>query len=175
VTDLEGGARPYPNTPWLRYKAFTVEEELPSWMIFGRHGAAVVGVIEQAEQLSTYQVASLARLDGSKEAQVYAQVWSRHAANRQSGRLLGSRGLSPVFDAVERAARHSGPSNTFACDPIDEVEVLADPAWIEASHAALAAAMGLGAPEACSTHERTILLTRWLTVLGDGSPVDDPI
>lgn len=168
VTDLEGVARPYPDTAWLRCKAFTVEEELPSWMVFGPHGAAVVSVIEQAEQLSTDQVTSLARLDGGKEAQVYAQVWSRHAANRQSGRLLGSRGLSPVFDAVERAARHHGPSNAFAWDPVDEVEVLADPAWVEASHAALAAGMGLGAPEACSRQERTILLTRWLTVHGDG-------
>ena len=69
-----------------------------------------------------------------------------------------------MSDAVNQAARRTSPT-LFGWDEVDEVEVLTDPAWMQAHHAAVAAALALGAPDILDVEVNEQLASRWLSVM----------
>jgi hypothetical protein len=164
VGDLVDGVRPAPTNRWLRCSALTVYEELPGWLVMGPRGNAVVAVIEQTRGLTSDKVRAIAAMEGHEEQNLYRVLWDRWLRTHESGSPVGS-GLSAVARAVEQAARQVGDS-LFAWDEEDEVEVLADPAWRQARHAALAAALSVGAPDVLDPRDNELLAKRWTTILG---------
>jgi hypothetical protein len=165
VDDLEGVVRLQPSNRWLRCKAVTVCEELPGWLVLGPRGDAVVGVVEQARSLTSAQVNAIAAMGGDDERGLYRAAWDRWRRTHQSGSPVGRVGLVAVVRAVEEAARRTSPA-LFGWDEEDEVEVLTDPAWMQASHAATAAALAFGAPDILKVGEHQRLATRWASVMG---------
>lgn len=163
VGDLERVVRP---TPWANYlwcQALTVYEEVPGWLVMGPRGDAVVEVIEAARSLTGDDVAAIAAVPDTDEARCYRAVWWRWADQR-SGSPVGC-GLLAVNRAVEEAARRVDP-RLFGWDDDDELEVLTDPAWQQAAHAATAAALASGAAEILEPGEHDRLTYRWVTVVG---------
>jgi hypothetical protein len=176
VGDLQGAIRPSgvaSDARWIRAKALTVQEELPNWLVMGARGALVAQVIEQARGLSGEQATAIASMDGADEQRLVQALWDRWPRDHQSG--FGSPigcGLSEVHSALEEAARRTG-LHLFLCDVQDGVEYLADDAWVEAGHAANAAALGLGAPEFLDDDENQRLALRWTTIMGCPGPLDE--
>jgi hypothetical protein len=164
VDDLQGAVRLLPSNMWLRCKALTVLEELPAWLVMGAHGDAVVGVLEQARNLSSDQVRAIAELPDAEEQRLSSAVWDRWLLARDSGFPIG-RGSDVVASAVEEAARRTD-QGLFGWDEVDEVEVLANPSWRQARRAAVAAALAVGAPETLGEHDTERLGWRWMTVAG---------
>lgn len=164
VGDVEGVIRLRPENRWFRCSALTVVEELPAWQVLGLHGDAVVALMEQARQLTEEQVSRLGAIDDIDERRLFQASWNRWLATGDRRPPMG-RGLGLVRSAVEDAARRTD-QGLFAWDEVDEVEVLADPAWQRAGHAAAAAAWALGAPEMFNPTEREVLAHGWTTVIG---------
>ncbi|MFC4034449.1 hypothetical protein ACFO3J_23645 [Streptomyces polygonati] len=165
VDDLEKPIRLRPGNRWMRCRAFTVVEQAPAWLIAGPHGDAVEWVITQARMLTDAQVDALASLPDEGESSLTRALWAGWTRkHRGSGSPVGC-GLTTLNEAVTEAAHQRGP-RLFGRDEQDEVEVLSDPAWLRASHAAHAAALGLGAPELLTPQENAVLTRRWITVFG---------
>ena len=171
VDNLEGAVRLLPSNGWLLCKAVTVREELPGWLVMGPRGDAVVQVVEQARGLTGAQASAIAALDEDDEGRLYQAVWDRWLRLRTggSGSPLGKVGLYPVFHAVNQAARRTSPT-LFGWDEADGVEVLTDPAWVQAQHAAMAAALALGAPDILDVEENERLARRWIRVMRRPGP-----
>jgi hypothetical protein len=164
VEDLKGVIRPWPTASYLWCQALVVHEELPSWHVMGSHGDAVVAIAERARLLTAEDVAAIAALPAAEEDESYRAVWQRWQAERQrSGSPVGC-GLLMLRRAVQEAARTIDPG-LFGWDEDDGVEVLADPAWQQASHAAAAAALADGAAEILGPGEYGRLIHRWVTGL----------
>ncbi len=167
VGEVAGVARRQPRTSWFRCEAFTVLEELPSWLVMGSRGDVVAAVLDQARALTAEQVRELAAMDDAGEQRRYAAAWQRWLAGEpRSG--LGSPiglGLSTLHYAVREAARRAG-DDVFAWDDENGVQVLADAAWQQAGQAAAAAAMALGAPEIFDGSDAEAA-RRWIAVMGD--------
>jgi hypothetical protein len=170
VDELDGVVRPAPAGRWLRCRSLTVQEQLPRWLVMGPYGAAVERVIDQACGLTDELVHALAALDPADEQELTSVVWQRFLAVRRSGSPVGC-GLSTVHGCVAEAARRTDP-HLFGWDEADGVEVLTDPAWQEASRAANAAALGLGARDLVSPQESERLARRWTSVFGMPGPRD---
>lgn len=164
VGDLVAGVRPDPSNRWLRCRALTVYEELPGWLVMGPRGREVAAVIEQARDLTGDEVNAIAAIEDRDEQALYRALWDRWLRTHESGSPVGC-GLSVLSRTVEDAARRVGDS-LFAWDEDDEVEVLADPAWRQARHAALAAALAVGAPDVLDTRENEDLAKRWTAIFG---------
>jgi hypothetical protein len=164
VGDLADAVPVTPMNKWLRCTAFTVYEELPGWLVMGPRGDAVVAVIAQIRSLTSENVNAIAALDGHDEQRLYKAAWESWLEIHESGSPVGS-GLSAVTRAIADSARRTG-EDVFAWDENDEVEVLADPAWLQARQAALAAAISLAAPQLLSSRDNELLARRWTTVLG---------
>jgi hypothetical protein len=164
VDDLERPMRLPPGNRRVRCRAFTVVEQVPAWLVAGPHGDAVEWVITQARKLTGAQVDALASLPGEGEEPLQRALWARWSLNHRSGSPVGC-GLLVLHEAATEAARRMGP-RLFGWDEEDEVEVLSDPAWLRASHAASAAALALGAPELLAPEENAVLTRRWTTVFG---------
>jgi hypothetical protein len=141
-----------------------VREELPAWLVMGPRGELVAQVIDQACHLTDEQVRAIEAMDPADEQRLYRAVWERWLAHRRSGSPVGC-GLSALHDAVMRAARRTSP-DLFGWDVQDEVEVVTDPAWLQAGHAAGAAALAQGAPNLLSPEENRRLMRRWTAVVG---------
>lgn len=168
VEDLDRPLRVRPANRWVRCQAFTVVEQVPTWMVAGPSGYAVEWVISRARALTGDQVAALAAMPGDDEEPLKQALWDRWLADHRSGSPVGC-GLTTLQDAVEAAARRAGP-RLFSWDEQDEVEVLSDPAWQAASHAASGAALALGAPELLAPEERAVLARRWTHLFGTPTP-----
>lgn len=164
VDDLTGEVRVLPASRWLRCQSLRVGEELPAWLVMGPRGGLVARVIDQACHLTDEQVRTIAAMDPADEQRLYRAVWERWLAHHRSGSPVGC-GLSALHDAVTRAARRTSP-DLFGRDEQDEVEIVTDPAWQQAGHAAGAAALGQGAPGLLSAGENRRLMRRWTAVFG---------
>jgi hypothetical protein len=165
VDDLQGVVRPVTGRGWLRCRALTVREELPTWLVMGPHGEAVARVINQARSLTDQQARAIAAMDPADEERLVGVVWDRwHAAGGRSGSPVG-RGLLEVNHAIEDSARRTS-SLLFGWDDEDGREVVVDPAWQQAGHAANAAALAMGAPEMAGVEESQRMAQRWAAVVG---------
>ncbi len=165
VDGLERPVRLLPGNKWVRCLAFTVVEQVPTWLVAGPHGDYVEWVISRARTLTAEEVDALAALPDEDEEDLYRALWARWSENlRSSGSPIGCSPLT-LSNAVTEAARRAGPQ-LFGWDEDDEVEVLSDPEWLGASKAAYSAALALGAPELVSPKESAVLTRRWTTVFG---------
>ncbi|MGA2825474.1 MAG: hypothetical protein ABSF03_05090 [Streptosporangiaceae bacterium] len=164
VDDLTGEVRLAPANRWLRCQSLRVREELSAWLVMGPHGDLVAQVIDQACRLTSGQVRAIAALNPADEQRLHRAVWERWLAHGRPGSPVGC-GLSALHDAVTRAARRTSP-DLFGWDEQDEVEVVTDPAWLQADHAAGAAALAQGAPDLLSTEDNQRLMRRWTAVFG---------
>lgn len=165
VDNLEGAVEVDPAAGWLRAKAVTIREELPAWLVMGPRGADVAKVIEQARSLTDEQARRIAAVRAPMgTSELVEAMWNRWVTSKGSGSPVGC-GLSQVHHAIEQAARRTG-SHLFRWDAVDEVEVIGDPAWIEAGRAANHAALGVGAPELFGPEASERLVRRWRTVMG---------
>jgi hypothetical protein len=161
VDDLERPMRGgYRRTRCL---AFTVVEQVPTWLVAGPHGDAVEWVISLTRKLTGDQVHALASMPNEGEAPLKQAMWEKW---QHTGSPVGC-GLLTLSQAVDDAARRVG-SHLFALDE-DGVESLNDPSWLRAFGAAHSAALGLGAPELFAPHERAVLVRRWSAVFGTPS------
>ncbi|MFJ3642002.1 hypothetical protein ACIPRD_19910 [Streptomyces sp. NPDC090108] len=167
VEDLEHPVRPVPHADWARCQAFTVVEQVPARLVAGPHGDAVERVITQARALTDDQVEALAALPDGDETALTRELWDQWRRDHGSGSPVGC-GLTVLHDSVTQAARRVGP-HLFGRDEDDEVEVLDDPSWIQAHHAAHAAALALGAPDHLPPPQNTTLSHRWTSVMGDSA------
>jgi hypothetical protein len=104
--------------------------------VHGPNGAEVGAILDQAGQLTQVQVDRIAAMDGTAEKEL-------HKAHLPD---LGS-ALLRVSGQVDEAAHR--------------VEYLADPAWTQASHAAMAAARAVGELGTYAEAERETLARRW--------------
>lgn len=91
-------------------------------------------------------------------------LWQRWRAGHRSGSPVGC-GLTSLYRAVEDAALRAGPG-LFAWDEDGGVEVLADPAWLQAHAAANRAALAFGAPDFLTVGQNAVLARRWVSVFG---------
>lgn len=164
VVDLERPVRPMPGNRWVRCLAFTVVDQVPTWLVAGPHGDAVEWVINQARALTAEQVGRLASMPEESEEPLCKALWERWMRARRSGSPVGC-GLTTLYKAVDEAARRVGPL-LFGWSEEDGIEVLTDPAWRKAGRAAYAAALALGAPELVSSEQGSALALRWTSVLG---------
>ncbi|MFE2297044.1 hypothetical protein ACFXAW_02470 [Streptomyces sp. NPDC059445] len=163
VADLEP-VRPTPLHRWVRCRAFTVVEQVPSWLVAGPHGDVVEWVITRTRALTGAQVDALAALPDEDEGPLTRTLWARWSRDSRTGSPVGC-ALTALDDAVMEAAHRVGP-HLFGRDEEDDVEVLSDPAWLRAFGAAYAAALALGAPEFLTPQENAVLARRWTTVFG---------
>ncbi len=168
VDDLDGEIRLAPNNRWLRCRALTVRQELPTWLVMGPRGNLVAQVIDQARNLTDPQAKALATMDAAEEERLVGAMWDAWLPTHRSGSPIGH-GLNDVHYAVEEAARRMGP-HLFGWDEQAGLEVLVDPTWQQAAHAANAAALGLGAPELLGDQGSQGLARRWITVIGAPTP-----
>lgn len=164
VDDLERPVRLMPGNRWVRCLAFTVVDQVPTWLVAGPHGDAVEWVINQARALTAEQVGSLASMPEEPEEPLRKALWGRWMRARRSGSPVGC-GLTTLYQAIDEAARRVGPS-LFGWSEEDGGEVLTDPAWQKAGRAASAAALALGAPELVSSEQGSTLALRWTSVFG---------
>jgi hypothetical protein len=104
VADLEGETRPVSGRGWLRCQALTVREELPTWLVLGAYGEAVVGVTHQAQQLTAQQAKTIAALDPSDKLRLVSHVWDSWLSPGRGGSPVGI-GLVEVDHAITQAAR----------------------------------------------------------------------
>jgi hypothetical protein len=75
-------------------------------------------------------------------------------------------GLSVVHNAVQDAARRVGGNSLFTRDEEHQTDVLSNPSWQQADHAATAAALALGAPAFLGGPGVAAAAHRWTTVIG---------
>lgn len=169
VEELAGGRRLAASNRWVRCKSLTVREELPRWLVMGPHGFAVERVMDQARGLTEESVHAVAAMDPADEEYLVGEVWQRFLQMHPSGSPIGC-GLIAVSGCIDEAARRVDPG-LFGLDEDDGVEVLMDPTWQQAGHAACAAALALGAPDLLGEAENQRLASRWTTVFG--AAVDD--
>lgn len=159
VDDLSGAIRLHPANPWLRCQSLTVVEEVPAWLVMGPHGDLLAQVIDQARALTDEQAHAMAAMDSAEEQRLVRAVWDRWLRQHRSGSPVGC-GLYAVHRAVTETARRTG-AHLFGWDDEDEVEVLTDESWRQASAAANAAALALGAPEILGAEENRKMALRW--------------
>jgi hypothetical protein len=164
VDGLTGEVRLAPANRWLRCQSLRVREELPAWLVMGPHGDLVAQVIDQACHLTDDQVRAIAALDPVDEQRLHRAAWERWRVHRRSGSPVGC-GLLAVHDAVTQAARRTSP-DLFGWDEQDEVEVVTDHAWLQAGHAAGAAALAQGVPDLLGAEENRRLMRRWTAAFG---------
>ncbi len=164
VDDVRGEVRLPPGNRWVRCQALTVREELPTWLVMGSHGDAVAHLISQTRNLTDRQAREIAALDPAEEKRRVDLVWDLWLSTGRSGSPVGC-GLHEVSGAVVQSARRVG-RQLFGWDDQDGIEVLIDPAWLQASHAANAAALALGAPDILGDEESRWMARRWTTVVG---------
>ncbi|MFB7241390.1 hypothetical protein ACFCYX_02840 [Streptomyces populi] len=163
VTDLEP-VRPVLSRRWVRCRAFTVMERVPTWLVAGPHGEAVEWVITRTRTLTGAQADALAALSDEGEEPLTRTLWARWMRQHHTNSPVGC-GLTTLNEVVTEAARRVGP-HLFGPDEEDGAEVLDDPAWLRAFRAAYAAALALGAPEWLTPRENAVLARRWTTVFG---------
>ncbi|MFF8534972.1 hypothetical protein ACF07B_24060 [Streptomyces sp. NPDC015532] len=164
VADLEL-MRPLMSYRWLLCRAFTVVEQVPTWLVAGPHGDAAEWVIARTRTLTAAQADALAALPDEGEEPLTQALWARWRQNRHhTGSPVGC-ALTTLNRVVAEAAHDVGP-HLFGPDEEDGVEVLKDPAWLRASRAAYAAALALGAPDLLTPQENAALAGRWTTVFG---------
>lgn len=164
VEDLNRPVPPGPGNRSVRVLGFTVIEQAPTWLAAGPHGDAVEWVVNVARTLTAEQAEALAVMPDEEEEPVRAAMWKRWTRLHRSGSPVGI-SLFTIAEAVEEAARRVSPS-LFAWSEEDGGEVLTDPVWLKAGHAASAAALGLGALEFLSAEEAETLARRWTSVFG---------
>jgi hypothetical protein len=149
---------------WLRCDSFEVIEELPSWRVFGPHGAAVAGLIAEAEDLSQAAVDTIASMDGEKEWQIRLAFLDRWRKQQPAGPELnepaGWGGLHVSY-AVDLAAARTGQHLFGWIEEAGYWPKLADPLWRNAQLAAQAKMTALSAPELLEDHEMDVLAARW--------------
>lgn len=148
-------------TSWYT-RAISVEivEEVPAHTLFGEWGASVIQILELAALLTEDDVDNLARHRSAAAGQAYVDLWNRwQGTESPRGSPVGA-ALLLIHDRVNQSARRTGRS-LFRFDPIDEVDVLDDPAWGAAQSALLEAAVGLGAPQFAEKEERELLTRSW--------------
>jgi hypothetical protein len=164
VDDLYRPVRLRPGNRWVRCRAFTVVEQVPTWLVAGSHGDAVEWVITRARALTSDQVEGLAAMSEADEAPLNKALWDRWLQDHRGGSPVGC-GLHVLQQAVEEAARRTSAA-LFGWDERDGVEVLSDPAWQQAGHAANGAALALGAPGVLTAEQNALLARRWTSVFG---------
>ncbi|KJK44715.1 hypothetical protein UK23_28485 [Lentzea aerocolonigenes] len=140
---------------WYCCRMMTLVEELPSWHALGPHGERVAEVLEQAQALTSEQVARIAAMDGTAERRLHARGQPRDVGH--SGAYLGR--------AIHAAADRSG-DKVRRWDSGFQVHVLGHRGWQEALQAGHAMLWATAAPEAYNVREREILARRWTAVLG---------
>jgi hypothetical protein len=154
---------------WLPCISFEVVEELPSWLIFGPHGAAVADLFPEAESLTQTQVDLIAAQNREAEEQtriaVHDRWFRRHHSKTASAGLIKPAG--PVGFAglllsyrLEWAAARTG-RHLFSSTAMSYWPELTDPSWNSAQHALYSIAIALGAPELLREHESISLTARW--------------
>ncbi|MGW1064639.1 hypothetical protein ACWD4F_09060 [Streptomyces aureus] len=165
VTDLERMG-PWPQSRWVRCRAFTVVEQVPAWLAAGPHGDAVEWVMNRARALTAAQAEALAAQSDEAEEALNRTLWARWLRENTTCSPVGW-ALTALQEVVTESARRVGP-HLFGPDEDDEVEieVLDDPAWLRAWTAAYAAALALGAPGFLTPEENAQLARRWTTVFG---------
>lgn len=169
VTDLERPVRATPGGTWLHCQAFTIEREVPAWLVAGPQGYAVQQIVTQARALTSGQVATLAALSDEGEEELTRQLWKRWSDTyHRSGSPVGH-SLFAVYQAMKEAARRTS-STLFEWDEDDGIEVLSDPAWIRAGQAANHAALAYGPRELLTDEQRAVLTRRWMTVFEPPTP-----
>lgn len=162
VGRLEGVTEAGPR--WSRCKAFTVEEQVPTWLVSGPRGYVVEWVVARCRALTAEQVEALDAIPGDEEVQLTRDLWVAWGVDHRSGSPVGQ-GLGRVLDGVSHAARQTD-DELFGWDDEDGVEVLTDRRWTSASHAAFSAALGLGAPDYLAPEQNAALARRWTAVFG---------
>ena len=121
-------------------------------------------VLNLARTLTAEQAEALAALPDEEEEPARAAMWKRWTQLHRNGSPVGI-GLFTIAEAVDAAALRVSPS-FFTWSEEDGREVLTDPVWLKASHAATAAALGLGALEFLTAEEAETLVRRWASVFG---------
>lgn len=172
---------------YTRAIAVGVIEELPSWQLFGPRGRLVASIIDAVGVLDVADVALLGDSAGPDAERAYSAAWSRwESGTRVDGdasvggvegnpfRRRNRRCVSPIgygFDvlcsAMDAKARELVGNEAF------KIEEDGTPAftafWSAGCSALLFAAMAEGAPDLCSTDDRTSLMAAWRRLAGSGA------
>jgi hypothetical protein len=163
VGNLESAGPENQISDWYtRVLSVEILEELAAWILFAPQGFEVAKIIEAAGRLDAEAVELLAATRPDDAGRIYGEAWSRWEAQSNWGSPLGY-GLIEIHHAVYGSARRVGPQ-LFRYDPVDGVDVLADPKWVVAEAACLEAALGLGAPHLLDDDGRAVLTQAWQSV-----------
>jgi hypothetical protein len=160
--------------------AVDVLEELPTSILFGPHGNAVVEVINVECALTEDIASRVASARHVAATAAYRRAWARwSAAERPEPVVAGALALfsngksaSPVRsgflvpdEAVWDSARLRGDAGAVTIND-DGEHVLSEP-WSTATTALLEAAMAFGAPELVDGSDIEALASAWRSVIGN--------
>jgi hypothetical protein len=163
VTAIDAAADQVAGSGYVRATAFTVVEEVDARVVFGPNGAEVAAIVDRASRLSADEAGLLAAAHDPGSAAIVDRAWDRFLAvvDRRGRRSLSpvGPGLTLVERGVIAAASLAGAA--FELDEEDGVEVLADPTWQAARHAAMSATLAVGAPQLLDEAERQVLVAPW--------------
>lgn len=163
VTDVDGEIRLQPSNPWFRTQAFTVQRELPNWMVFGERGEGIAEVIEQARHLTEAKATVLGEL-ANELIPTPDPALDRIPKGRI--RTLGH-SINRLNQAVDEAARDTGLP-LFEFDESDGVDFLADRSWRVARSVAAGALRARGS--ASPPVDLVRLSSLWREVAGNPPP-----
>ena len=154
------------STRATRAVAFTVVRELDAWRVFGPQGQSVAWLLDCLALLTRDDVLALADALRGEPAESNERLTDRRF--RRPGRsYIGLDGpsqtaLELAHQAVLRAARDRDPS-ALAFDPVDGVDVLANPDWTNAAQAVARAVIGFVEAPA----DAALLILAWKSRFGD--------
>lgn len=168
-----------PDAGYTRVLAVDVLAELPAWILFGQHGAAVAGILERARHMAAQEARDLSAARHPAADQAFSRIWQRwlerqpHGAPYRSedhSRVLAVPGAGPAMSPVgpaltliwtcvaDSAQRCAGP-RAFGPDA-EGGKVLLDP-WATAAAALLDAAIAVGAPDLADRPDAALLTRPW--------------
>ena len=87
---------------WLRCDSLEVVKELPGWLVFGPHGAAVADVISNAEDLTHEQVEAIGSAHGEREWRTRTTFLERWRSERPDLRAIQAARLRQAEGSVRQ-------------------------------------------------------------------------
>lgn len=160
--------------PYTRALGIRTVQELPAWILFGPHGAAVAAVLDRAQVLTEAEARALADTRHPDAGRAYGAAWRAWLMSKGmpapddpemlDGTLLADSDRSPIGSGLallstelwRRAHRLVGA----AADLGGEEPALAEP-WNTAAAALRDAALALGAPALVGAAGAAVLTHAW--------------
>jgi hypothetical protein len=176
--------QPNAGADYTRAVAVRILAEVPTFLVFGEHGAAVSRIIDRARALELKHVEVLGQSVCAQTREAYSRAWNKWLAQADSASShlgadlsstlampgLSSRspingGFTVLYSALAARARALVGETAFVAN--DEGEEFFSPEWDLALDALLGAAMAYGAPDLVSAADRASLTSAWVRVFGE--------